>query len=124
MITARSVTGPFLTDFDLHLWSEGSHVRAYEKMGAHIVERDGVQGTHFAVWAPNARHVSVVGDFNDWQTGLHPLKPRGVSGIWEGFIPRVGVGALYKYTILSQFGNYYVTKADPFAFASEIRPQT
>ncbi len=124
MNNATSAANPFLTDFDIYLWSEGSHIRAYEKMGAHPTMRDGVPGTHFAVWAPNARHVSVVGDFNDWETGRHPLKPRGVSGIWEGFIPRVGVGALYKYTILSQFGNYYVTKADPYGFASEIRPQT
>ena len=120
----RAVDTPFLTDFDIYLWSEGSHVRAYQKMGAHLIERDGVTGTHFAVWAPNARAVSVIGDFNDWRENAHSLQPRGVSGIWESFIPHLGAGALYKYSIASQYGGYRVTKADPYAFAAETRPQT
>jgi 1,4-alpha-glucan branching enzyme len=113
-----------LTEFDVHLWSEGSHYRAYEKLGAHITERDGVEGTQFAVWAPNARWVSVVGDFNSWEPGKHPLKPVGSSGIWETFVPRIGAGTLYKYAIFSKYGNYWVEKADPYAFATELRPRT
>lgn len=113
-----------LTDFDVHLWSEGSHYRAYEKLGAHITERDGVKGTQFAVWAPNARWVSVVGDFNGWEPGKHPLHPVGSSGIWEGFVPGVGVGTLYKFAIFSRYHNYWVEKSDPYAFATELRPRT
>jgi 1,4-alpha-glucan branching enzyme len=113
-----------LTDFDVHLWSEGTHYRAYEKLGAHITERNGVKGTYFAVWAPNARWVSVVGDFNHWRAGADPMRPIGTSGIWECFIPGVGIGALYKYAITSQYQNYKVEKADPYAFAAEIRPAT
>ncbi|MCI0683739.1 MAG: 1,4-alpha-glucan branching protein GlgB [Gemmataceae bacterium] len=123
-MSLRTTDASFLTDFDVYLWSEGSHVRSYQKMGAHPVERDGVAGTHFAVWAPNARAVAVVGDFNGWRDDVHTLQPRGVSGIWEGFIPHVGPGSLYKYAIASQYGGYRVTKADPYAFAAEIRPQT
>ncbi len=114
----------FLTDYDLHLWMEGSHHRAWEKMGAHQAELKGEQGTRFAVWAPNARRVSVVGDFNGWKEGAHPLSTRGDSGIWEGFIPGVKQGDLYKYAIESHHNEYRVQKADPFGFACEIRPQT
>jgi 1,4-alpha-glucan branching enzyme len=113
-----------LTDFDVHLWAEGTHYRAYEKLGAHLTERDGVAGTQFALWAPNARQVSVVGDFNGWEPGVHRMRAVGSSGIWECFIPGIGSGALYKYSILSRYQNYWVEKADPYAFASEIRPQT
>jgi 1,4-alpha-glucan branching enzyme len=113
-----------LTDFDRYLWSEGSHFRAYEKLGAHLTERNGVQGTHFAVWAPNAREVSVVGDFNGWRAGADPLHPVGTTGIWAGFIPGVGQGAVYKYAITSHHHDYRVLKADPFAFATEQRPRT
>src|SRR5262249_58387451 len=81
-------------------------------------------GTRFAVWAPNARQVSVIGDFNGWEAGVHRLKPVASSGIWECFIPGIGPGALYKYLILSRYHNYWVEKADPYAFASEIRPRT
>jgi 1,4-alpha-glucan branching enzyme len=115
---------PALTDFDRYLWNEGTHLRAYEKMGAHLTERDGVRGTHFAVWAPNAERISVIGDFNAWQRGVNWLSPTGRSGIWEGFLPGVGQGALYKYAIESRLNNYQVDKADPFGFAAEIRPQT
>jgi 1,4-alpha-glucan branching enzyme len=113
-----------LTDFDVHLWNEGSHFRAYEKLGAHLEEQGGVRGTRFAVWAPDAERVSVIGDFNGWQVGVNALWPVGASGIWEGFLPGVGEGALYKYAIRSRFGEYQIDKADPFGFAAEIRPQT
>jgi len=118
-----AVTSTFLTDFDLYLLGEGSHFRIYEKLGAHVMEQDGVVGTHFAVWAPNARQVSVIGDFNGWRPN-NPLQVRGPSGVWEGFIPGVRPGALYKYRIISQTENYWVDKADPYGFAAEIRPQT
>src|SRR5688572_24701736 len=117
MITAT------LTDFDIHLWSEGRHHRAYEKLGAHVGEQDGVVGTNFAVWAPNARHVAVVGDFNDWRRDPHPMRPTASSGIWECFIPNIAGGALYKYFITSRHRNFQVDKADPYGFAAEIRPQ-
>jgi 1,4-alpha-glucan branching enzyme len=113
-----------LTDFDVHLWSEGNHYRAYEKLGAHLSTRDGVAGTQFAVWAPNARSVSVIGDFNRWNPNADRLQPVGSSGIWEGFVPGVGSGAAYKYHIVSQYHNYKVDKADPYGFAAEIRPRT
>jgi 1,4-alpha-glucan branching enzyme len=112
-----------LTDFDIHLWAEGSHFRIYDKLGAHVSEQDGKVGVRFAVWAPNAREVSVIGDFNGWR-GVHPLHPVRSSGVWQGFIPEVRKGALYKYSITSQFHNYRVDKADPCGFATEIRPQT
>lgn len=115
---------PFLTDYDLYLWGEGTHYRIYEKLGAHVIDQDGTVGTHFAVWAPNAVQVSVIGDFNGWRSNQHTLEQRGVSGIWEGFFPNVGVGALYKYHIVSRERNYQVAKADPYGFAAEIRPQT
>jgi 1,4-alpha-glucan branching enzyme len=113
-----------LTDYDVYLWSEGSHYRAYEKLGAHVTEENGVVGTHFAVWAPNARRVSVIGDFNGWKAGANPMRSVNSSGIWECFIPGLGPGTLYKYAITSQFHNYRVDKTDPYGFAAEIRPQT
>jgi 1,4-alpha-glucan branching enzyme len=113
-----------LTDFDVYLWNEGSHYRAYEKLGAHLDEQNGTPGTHFAVWAPNAEQVSVIGEFNGWKPGANPLRPSGSSGIWEGFLPGVGQGTLYKYSIRSRFNGYKVDKADPFGFAAEIRPHT
>src|SRR5208337_349462 len=119
-----ATTAPFLTDYDLYLLGEGNHYRIYEKLGAHLGERDGIAGTHFAVWAPNASQVSVIGDFNGWRPNQHLLESRGPSGIWEGFLPDVGPGALYKYSIVSRIGNYRVDKADPCGFAAEIRPHT
>jgi 1,4-alpha-glucan branching enzyme len=115
---------PFLTDYDLYLLGEGNHHRIYEKLGAHVIYQDGTLGTNFAVWAPNARQVSVIGDFNGWQPDTHPLQSRGSSGVWECFIPEVNSGALYKYAITSQFGGFQTEKADPCGFASEIRPRT
>jgi 1,4-alpha-glucan branching enzyme len=112
-----------VSDEDLYLFNEGSHYRAYEKLGAHPSIVAGVKGTYFAVWAPNAKQVLVIGDFNGWNKSSHPLRPRGESGIWEGFIPGVGKGTLYKYYIISH-SDYRVAKADPFAFYSEVPPRT
>ncbi len=119
-----TTTTPLLSDYDLYLLGEGNHRRVYEKLGAHLVENEGAVGTHFAVWAPNAREVSVIGAFNDWQRGVHELEPRATSGVWEGFVPDVRNGALYKFAIVSQNGGYHVDKADPCGFAAEIRPHT
>jgi 1,4-alpha-glucan branching enzyme len=113
-----------LTDYDLHLLAEGTHYRSYDRLGAHLVQLNGQRGTHFAVWAPNAERVSVVGDFNDWNPAAHPMTQRPEAGMWTRFIPGVGAGALYKYAIASRYNGYHVDKADPYAFASEIRPQT
>jgi 1,4-alpha-glucan branching enzyme len=115
---------PWFSDYDLYLLGEGTHYHAYEKMGAHLTEVDGQHGIHFAVWAPNAREVSVVGEFNGWNPRSNALGSRGATGVWEGFIPDVAGGALYKYHITSQYRGYQVDKADPYAFAAEIRPQT
>ena len=115
---------PLLSDDDLYLFNEGSHYRLYEKLGAHLTTVNGVDGTYFAVWAPNARQVFVIGDFNSWNKTGHPLHSRDNSGIWEGFIPGIGQGAIYKYYIVSQHHNYRVEKADPFAFFSETPPKT
>ncbi len=113
-----------LTDDDLYLFNEGSHYRLYEKLGAHPMNVDGMEGTYFAVWAPNARQVFVIGEFNGWDRSSHPLRSRGQSGIWEGFIPGVGKGALYKYYLLSRYHGYRVEKADPLALYSEIPSKT
>lgn len=113
-----------LSEEDLYLFAEGTHTRLYEKLGAHVMTADEVDGTYFAVWAPNAELVSVVGDFNAWNRTTHPLLARGTSGIWEGFVPGIGHGTIYKYFIASRFGGYTVEKADPFAFRAETPPQT
>lgn len=113
-----------LSDDDVHLFNEGTHLDLDEKLGAHLVERDGVAGVHFAVWAPDAQTVSVVGMFNDWNKTSHELRPRGSSGIWEGFIPGVGNGTLYKYHIESRVNQYSVDKADPFGAFFEVAPKT
>jgi len=115
---------PVLTDFDLHLLSEGTHYDTYEKLGAHLREIEGVRGVAFAVWAPNARRVSVVGDFNHWDGRRHPLRVRGASGIWELFLPGLGEGEIYKYEIKPRDNGLLGLKADPFAFYSELRPKT
>jgi 1,4-alpha-glucan branching enzyme len=112
-----------LSEFDLYLFGEGAHNRAYEKLGAHPSQRDGQHGVHFAVWAPNAKLVSIIGDFNRWNPEANVMRPSR-SGVWESFIPEIGQGALYKYHVESQFGDYKVDKADPYGFAIEIRPQT
>jgi 1,4-alpha-glucan branching enzyme len=113
-----------LTEYDLFLFNEGGHFRLYEKLGARPLNNGGVGGTYFAVWAPSAEHVSVVGDFNGWDRTSHPLRPRDRSGIWDGFLPGVENGALYKYHIVSRHNGCRVEKADPFAFYSEVPPKT
>jgi 1,4-alpha-glucan branching enzyme len=113
-----------LTDDDLFLFNEGSHYRLYEKLGAHPITVDGVGGTYFAVWAPNAKQVFVMGEFNGWDKSSHPLCPKGQSGIWEGFIPGVAKGTIYKYYLVSHRRGYRVEKADPFAFHTETPPKT
>ena len=113
-----------LTDDDLYLFNEGSHHQLYEKLGTHPTSVDGVEGTYFAVWAPNAKQVFVTGEFNAWDKSSHPLRPKGQSGIWEGFISGIGSGTLYKYYIVSRHGGYDVEKADPFAFCAETPPKT
>jgi 1,4-alpha-glucan branching enzyme len=113
-----------LTEFDLHLFSEGTHYRTHEKLGAHITEVNGIAGTHFAVWAPNAEKVSVIGDFNNWDPERNPMRNRGPTGFWECFIGGVGPGTLYKYWVKSRHHDYVSERADPYGFASEIRPQT
>jgi 1,4-alpha-glucan branching enzyme len=113
-----------LTPGDLYLFNEGTHYRLFDKLGAHPVTAGGVSGTYFAVWAPNAREVSVIGDFNGWDRARHRLRPRENSGIWEGFLTGVCAGALYKYFIVSQHNGYSVEKADPFAFFDEVPPKT
>jgi 1,4-alpha-glucan branching enzyme len=113
------------TDFDIYLFKEGNHFKLYEKFGSHLITIDKVQGAYFAVWAPNAEKVSVVGDFNGWNIGTHPLKAReDASGIWEGFIPKIGNGTAYKYHIFSRQQKYSVDKGDPFAYYWEKAPKT
>ncbi len=116
---------PFLlTEFDLYLMGEGRHYDTYEKLGAHIKSVDGIAGVHFAVWAPSARRVSVVGDFNRWDGRVHPMRARGSSGIWELFLPEVGESTIYKFEIVGAEGAVLPLKADPYAFAAELRPNT
>lgn len=113
------------SDFDISLFKSGKHFRLFEKLGSHIIEKDGVKGTYFAVWAPSAKAVSVIGDFNYWIEGQHPLNVRwDSSGIWEGFIPGVGQGTKYKYKIHSHHNDIKTEKADPFARFAEIPPKT
>src|SRR5882724_1664583 len=113
-----------LTEFDLHLMGEGRHYDTYDKLGAHPATLEGVRGIHFAVWAPSARRVSVVGDFNRWDGRVHAMRARGSSGIWKLFIPELTEGAIYKYEILGPQNNLLPLKADPYAFRSELRPNT
>lgn len=114
-----------ISEFDIYLFREGKHFSLYEKLGAHPVKMLGQEGIFFAVWAPNAEQVSVIGDFNHWNPAQHPLKIRNDdSGIWEGFIPGLPKGTVYKYHIRSRFNNYEVEKADPFAFYAEVPPKT
>ena len=114
---------PVLSDYDLHLITEGSHQNLYEKMGAHRTELNGIRGVSFVVWAPAARRVSIVGSFNRWDGRTHVMRARGVSGIWELFVPDLEEGALYKFEIKGQDGAIRL-KTDPFAFRMEFRPQT
>ncbi len=113
-----------ISDQDIYLFNEGSHLELASRLGAHMEERDGWPGTAFAVWAPNAEYVSVVGDFNGWDQQAAPLEPQGNSGIWGGFLRDVGQGARYKYHIRSRHDGYRVNKADPMAFHAETPPAT
>lgn len=117
-------SNPFLTEDDLYLFNEGTHFRLYKRLGAHPVSTKEGRGTFFAVWAPNAEAVSVMGDFNDWSKDSHNLSPSESSGIWHGFVPGVDKGARYKYHIRSRYNSYSVDKADPFAFFNEVPPRT
>ncbi|MFO0796405.1 MAG: 1,4-alpha-glucan branching protein GlgB [Gemmataceae bacterium] len=114
--------GPALTPQDLYLFNEGSHVRLYEKLGSHPATRDGKAGYQFAVWAPNADYVAVVGDFNGWDKGANRLSPVGSSGVWAGFVPGVTNGTMYKYHVAAP-GGFSAEKTDPFAFHCEIAPK-
>jgi len=123
--TGEQDTSSIFSDFDLYLFGQGKHRRIYEKMGAHPRTVDGVVGVNFALWAPNARTVSVIGDFNGWQHGVHPMHLRHIDlGVWERFIPGIQVGALYKYAVYSRYNNYVAEKSDPYGFAAELRPKT
>lgn len=115
---------PVLSDFDLHLISEGTHYNQYEKLGAHEMTVEGVRGVFFAVWAPNALRVSVIGDFNQWDGRRHMMRVRGMTGIWEIFIPDLTEGAVYKFEVKSRHKGYLGQKADPYAFYSELRPKS
>jgi 1,4-alpha-glucan branching enzyme len=125
-IDARSVRYDLslLGNDDLFLFNEGSHHRLYEKLGAHTLTFDGTEGTYFALWAPNAKQVSVIGDFNGWDKSGHFLSPKAQSGIWEGFVPGVAKGSIYKYYVVSHHRGYRVEKTDPFGFYSETAPKT
>ena len=115
----------FITDYDIHLFREGKHYSLYEKLGSHIITHKGTQGTFFAVWAPNAKAVSVICDTNNWKPGIHSLEPRwDESGIWQGYIPDIKQGELYKYHIVSSKNEYTVEKTDPFAQYFEKPPKT
>jgi 1,4-alpha-glucan branching enzyme len=114
---------PTLGEIDLYLAGEGRHEELYEKLGAHLLDLDGVTGVAFAVWAPSARSVSVVGDFNSWDGRLHPMRSLGASGIWELFVPGVPEGSRYKFELRSQDGDLLL-RADPFAFEAELPPKT
>ncbi|MFP9227961.1 1,4-alpha-glucan branching enzyme [Pectobacterium cacticida] len=115
--------GTLLQDMDIWLLSEGTHLRPYEQLGAHLATLDGVEGTRFAVWAPNAQRVSVVGEFNFWDGRRHPMRLRKENGIWELFLPDVKAGQLYKYEVIDSHSNLRL-KADPYAFEAQMRPDT
>lgn len=115
---------PLFTDYDLYLFAEGRHLHIYEKMGAHLREANGVKGVNFSVWAPNAYRVGVIGNFNGWDTRVHPMRQHGANGVWELFIPEAKEGDIYKFDIRSRFRDYRVEKTDPYGYFSEKRPRT
>ena len=123
MIMSQPPIISLLNEDDLYLFNQGSHFRLYEKLGAHLIAGENT-GTYFAVWAPDAEQVFVLGDFNQWHRDSHALMPKGQSGIWEGFFPDMGKGALYKYRIVSRFNGYRVDKADPLSIFNEVPPKT
>jgi 1,4-alpha-glucan branching enzyme len=116
--------GPVLGELDDSLICEGTHRQLWTKLGSHVITHTGVTGAHFAVWAPNAMRVSVVGDFNEWDGRRHPMRGRTQTGVWEIFIPGLGEGTLYKYEIRAADGTVLPLKADPHGTAAELRPQT
>jgi 1,4-alpha-glucan branching enzyme len=116
--------GALVGEQDIHLFNEGTHHRIYDKLGAHLARVDGQEGVVFGVWAPNAESVSVIGDFNGWNKASHPLRSPGTSGIWQGFVPKLGQGAVYKYHVRSRLHGYAVDKADPVGFRHETPPRT
>ena len=124
MTQTMQLKDSIITEHDLYLFNEGTHYRLHTVLGAHPIERDGQAGVHFAVWAPNARAVSVFGDFNGWDKESHPMSLLGESGIWATFVPGIEQGAAYKYHIQSQHHGYRVDKADPFAIHTETPPKT
>jgi 1,4-alpha-glucan branching enzyme len=115
---------PLLTDYDLHLMAEGTHYRNYEKLGAHVRTVDGVRGVHFAVWAPNAKRVSLIGDFNQWDGRRHPMRFHTGAGIWEIFMPGLSEEAVYKFEIKWRRFGFITQKTDPYGFYFERRPKT
>ena len=115
---------PVLGEMDLYLYGEGNHLNIYDKLGAHLMIHQGIHGVSFAVWAPNATRVSVVGNFNDWDGRRNMMRPRGSSGIWELFIPGLTEWDIYKYELTDNQGHLLPLKADPFAFVNEVRPKT
>ena len=116
--------GPVIGEIDEYLIAEGTHARLWHALGAHVLKHEGVSGTHFAVWAPAARRVSVVGDFNQWNGARHPMRSRGTTGVWEIFVPDVGEGAAYKFEIVDSGGKTLPLKADPVGFGSQHPPDT
>ncbi len=121
---APAVNSRFLSDADIQFFQQGTHCRLQEKLGAHPVTVKGVAGVQFAVWAPNAERVSVMGDFNQWDRKRHPLRSLGDCGIWEGFVPGAKPGLCYKYFIESRYHGYRAEKANPFAFHAELPPKS
>ncbi len=115
--------GPVLGPMDDYYFAEGTHLRLFDKLGAHAMEFEGVLGVHFAVWAPNAKRVSVVGQFNNWDGRRYPMRFRGDSGVWEIFLPELGAGAVYKFEIIGVDGTLLPLKADPYAQQSQLRPE-
>lgn len=125
MKNCRTLAHSLFTEQDITLFKEGKHHRLYEKFGSHLIEHEGVTGCYFSVWAPNAASVSVIGEFNGWNRESHPLFVRwDSSGIWEGFIPGVQNGSIYKYFVISKIGNQSFEKSDPFALLWETPPKT
>ena len=115
-------TTPFLGETDLFLFAQGTHERIYEKLGAQLIELDGIRGTHFAVWAPNAKEVNLIGDFNGWSGDQHPLTPAEQSGLWSCFVPGLEAGNRYKYRVTTQAGAD-AGKGGPSGFCCRVAPQ-
>jgi 1,4-alpha-glucan branching enzyme len=124
LVTDPYSFGPVLGPLDDLLIAQGTHYRLFDKLGAHLIEHEGASGVHFAVWAPGARQVSLVGDFNGWEATRHPMRHRHDIGVWEIFIPDIGEYHAYKYRVVAADGTVQPLKADPYAFASELRPAT